>query len=254
MRIEPILLARGAGGKRKARWRAMTGADELALFGCDYAGAIEWLASMLADGEEWIGGTDVPQLDLDDTDRLFEAVYRALFGPTVELRHRCGACGEGYELALTLDDLFPVAEAGPREEARVELPGGTSVRALRTSDLLSAGSDEAALVAGAIIERGSDDEAAIAAAVESLSPSRVETVETVCAQCKRPQVFPFDLSAFLLACCVRERPILLREIHLLARSYGWSFADIISLDRKARHELVRLIITANAARPRGRAA
>jgi hypothetical protein len=210
---------------------------------------------MLVGGDEWVEGEEVRLLCIQDGDRLFESVYRALFGPSVELRHRCSSCREGYELTLALRDLFPLGVASndtsPREEL---LPGGTIVHGLCLGDLLAAGRDAAALLARAVVERGSDDEETIASAVERLSSSRIESVETICPHCERPQSFPFDLTSFLLSCCARERPILLREIHLLARTYGWSFADITTLDRTARHELVRLVISTSSARPKGRAA
>src|SRR5205823_10974903 len=127
MRLEPVLLGEGVDGKRKARWRAMNGAEELALFGCNFAAAVEWIAGMLDGGDEWIDGTQVRNLKLDDADRLFECLYRALFGERIELRHRCAECNESYELTLELDQLFP-AKLSTERTAKFEerLPGGTT--------------------------------------------------------------------------------------------------------------------------------
>lgn len=254
MHIDPLICARGVGGKRRVRWRMMTGADELALFGSDFARAVDWMSEMLVGGDEWIDGSDVPLLNLDDADRLFEAVYRSLFGDTVELRHQCTACREAYELSLRLDDMFSIRDPVLESDDEAQLPGGTVVRALRLSDLLAAGKDEKALIDRAVTVRGSDHHEGITAAIEQLAPSRIENVETTCPHCRRPQTLAFDLCDFLLRCCARERPVLLREIHLLARSYGWSLADITALDRSARHELVRVVMMAREARPKWRAA
>ena len=255
MRLEPVHLGKGADGTRKARWRAVNGAEELALFGCDFPAAVEWISSMLAGGDEWLDGSQVPHLNLDDGDRLFESLYRALFGKKIELRNRCTDCDQSYELTLALGDIFPVeSPTSTAAESEERLPGGSIVRSLRIADLLAAGRNGDELTARAVVERGSDDDDAIQRAVEHLSSSLIETVETQCPHCEQPQEFFFDLSAFLLACCARERPILLREVHLLARTYGWGLADILSLDRKARHELVKIAVSAGVARPTARAA
>jgi ribosomal protein S27AE len=256
MRIPSLLLADGADGKRRARFKPMTGADELSLFGCDFAEAVEWLAGMLVQADGCIAPEDLKSLALEDADLLFEAVYRALFGGDAELRQRCPGCGESYELKLALDNLFPRrdgrrpgAPAGPER-----LPSGTLVRALTLNDLAGGAETPSAMLEQAILERGTDEPGTIESAIERLSSSHVETVETACPNCGQPQSFAFDLSDFLLRCCARERPILLREIHLLARTYQWSFSDIVSLDRAARHEMVKLAVSATPSRSRMRAA
>jgi hypothetical protein len=254
MQIDPLNCMRGVGGKRRARWRMMTGADELALFGSDFAGAVDWLSGMLVGGDEWIDGRDVPLLNLADADRLFEAVYRRLFGPNVELRHRCTDCREAYELSLRLDDLRSIRNPDEPSEDEAKLPGGTVVRALRLADLLTSDTDEKALIERAVSTRGSDDDEDVTVAIERLSPSHIENIETICPHCRQAQILSFDLSDFLLRCCARERPVLLREIHLLARSYGWGLGDITALDRSARHELVRIIMMTREAQPKWRAA
>ena len=48
-----------------------------------------------------------------------------------------------------------------------------------------------------------------------------------------------------------ERRFLLREVHTIARAYGWSFDSIVGLPRSDRHELVGFI---EGERPRAAAA
>jgi hypothetical protein len=233
----------------------MTGADELSLFGCDFGEAIDWLAGMLLPANDCIAPEDLKALALEDADLLFEAIYRALFGGDVEFRQRCPGCSESYELKLALDDLFPRPAGNAKAPTQIErLPGGTLVRALIINDLVAGAETPSALLERAIVEHGTDEPRAIECAVERLSSSHVETVETSCPHCGKLQSFDFDLSDFLLRCCARERPILLREIHLLARTYQWSFSDIVSLDRAARHEMVKLAVSATPSRSRMRAA
>src|SRR5207248_8671248 len=154
-----------------------------------------------------------------------------------------------------LGQLFPAKLSTERTtEFEERLPGGPTVRSLRIVDLLAAGKDGDGLTTRAIVERGADDDEAIERAVERASSSHIEKVDTQCPHCERPQTFFFDLSIFLLSCCARERSILLREVHLLARTYAWGLAEILSLDRKSRHELVRIAVSAGSARPNVRAA
>jgi hypothetical protein len=226
----------------------LTGADELALFGCDYAALIGWIAGALTGEADTLRAEDLPLLPLADGDRLIQALYRALFGDCAELRQPCVACGEPFEMSLPLDALTAsTEEAGTEPERR--LAGGTIIRWLQVGDLLaSKGADP--LIDRVVLARGGDSAAEIEAALESISPSAMETIETACAACHARQAFVFDLGRFFLRCSERERPILVREIHLLARTYGWGLADILSLHRATRHEFVRLAVASAAPRPR----
>ncbi len=255
MRIAPVLFDADTGGRRVARWRPMTGMDELALFGADYPAAVEWMAGMMAGGDDGaVTGTHLFDLTVGQGDRLFEAVYRAFFGVEAEMRQTCSGCGEGYELTIALDDLALARRSDP--PGTIVLPGGTALRAWHLRDLLAvrAGASLADLLERAIEHRGSDDALAIETGVEALMPCAIETIETACPDCAATQIFLFDLSRFLLDCLARERPVLLREVHLLAQTYGWSFSEIMALDRATRHGFVRLATASLPARRRVRSA
>jgi hypothetical protein len=252
MRVPPVQLRTGVSGRCEARWRLLSGTDELALFGCDYAGAIEWIGGRLCGGEHGLEEGDVVFLPLADADRLVEALYRAFFGDRAELRQPCAECGKPFELSLPIEALT-AGSAGAEAETDLRLPGGTVLRGLRVGDLLGS-TGTASLVERVLLVRGSDAPAEIEAALEAISPCAMETVETACPACHAQQAFVFDLGRFFLRCCERERPILLREVHLLTRTYGWSLAEILSLDRATRHEFVRLAAACAAARPRAVAA
>ncbi len=246
MRVAPVQLRTGVSGRCEARWRVLTGADELNLFGCDYAAAIAWLAAALTGEDDTLRAEDVPRLPLADGDRLIEALYRAFFGDRAELRQPCVDCGKPFELSLPLDALTGDDEGGP--DAELSLAGGTVIRGLQVGDLL-ASTATASLIDRVVLARGSEAPAEIEAALETISPAAMETIETACPLCHRQQAFVFDLGRFFLRCAERERPILLREIHLLARTYGWCLSEILSLHRATRHEFVRLA-AACAPRPR----
>lgn len=229
-------------------WRPLTGRDELELGACDYLAAIDWLRNMLAPGTSGLRPDEVGDLGVADVDRLFAGIYRCLFGDHVEMRQSCTDCGKAFELTISLDQLVGEGEPDP---AGIDLPGGTRLSPVTVDQLMRAAADEAmeALINLAIAAQGSDDRAAIIAAFDRLASPALETLETDCPHCSRVQHIAFDLSRFLLACAARERSLLLRETHLLARAYGWSFEEIMGLDRSTRHEFVRLVAGA-AAMPR----
>jgi hypothetical protein len=129
------------------------------------------------------------------------------------------------------------------------MAGGTVIRMLEIGDLLASAAP-AAVIERVVLVPGNDAPADIEAALETLSPAAMETIETACPLCRKQQHFLFDLGRFFLRCLERERPILLREIHLLARTYGWGLSEILSLSRSTRHEFVRLAAACAPARPR----
>ncbi|HYG48568.1 MAG TPA: hypothetical protein VD846_11590 [Allosphingosinicella sp.] len=246
MRPDPVLLDSSAPGRRRAAWRPLTGRDEIELAGCDYLTAVGWLGKMLAGESSDLRPDDLGQLSIADADRLFGAIYRHLFGDRAEMRQTCSGCGEPFELTIALAELEngTAGEAG----ATLDLPGGTRLRQVTVDDLArAAGADPGALADAATVELGSDDRAAIGEAFDRLGSPAIDTLETDCPHCGSGQRIAFDLSRFLLACVARERPLLLREVHLLALSYGWSFAEIMALERSTRHELVRLAGASDAA-------
>lgn len=253
MRPATVLLAAPPSGRTRARFSVLSGADELALYGSNYAEAIAWLGEAMAGGDEAaIGGAEVTALTVGDGDRLFASLYAAIFGDLVELRQSCSACPQSFELAIPLDHLSGAWAPQPLETI---LPGGTRLRAVTLNDLIDiADGADGDLVRRTIAVRGKDDDAALDAAFETLNPASTDTIETNCAHCGARQLIAFDLPRFFLKCAERERGVLLREIHLLARTYGWGLGDILSLTRTQRHELVRQAISVTASDLRVRAA
>jgi hypothetical protein len=244
MRPGDVILGAPVEGRQRVRFRDLSGADELALFGCDYPAAIDWIAGRVAGDSRCIAGEAVARLPIGEGDRLFGALYQSFFGDRIELRQACRACPESFELALALDQLIPPAVEVPAETT---LAGGTRLRPPSIGDLLAAAEGDD-LVATVTLEAGSDDPGRVAEEVARIAPATVETIETTCPHCGAAQAILFDLPRYFLRCAEREREILLREAHLLARTYGWGLQDILGLKRAERHVLVRLATAAVAPR------
>ena len=246
MQIPPIQLRNGVGGKSVARLGRLDGRAELALADASFAGSAEIIADMLADARGAIAPEDLPELRLDDYDRILAALFRSVYGDEAELHVPCRSCGERFEITLPLDAAFPhLAQQQPQvpnEDCRT-LAGGTVLRPLTVADVQGA-DDEVGpdtMLACAVETRGSDTDADVEAALEALCPLASEEIESRCPHCESLATCLFDLGRFLLASLAREKQTLVRELHVVARSYGWSLSEILSLPRDTRQQIVALI-------------
>ena len=140
--------------------------------------------------------------------------------------------------------------AGPDERGTFLLPDGRRIRAPTVGDVEHAvrSVDIAALRHACVLEGDADaDPELLDAALEAAAPALTRDVAATCPHCAAAQPVRFDLANFLVASLARERPFLLREMHLLARAYGWSLAEILSLNRDDRRALARLCEAERAA-------
>jgi hypothetical protein len=66
-------------------------------------------------------------------------------------------------------------------------------------------------------------------------------VDTTCPHCANQQNVRFAVDRYLHRSLTNERRFLLHETHRIARAYGWSHHEIMTLPRRDRQEYVRLI-------------
>lgn len=242
-------LAASPRSTRRPRLRALSGADEFLLDPDDPGAATLLLRRLLADGEA------VDELNVAEYDRLLAAVFDALYDDRVEARTRCGACSETLEISLSLAALAAAPDveielAGPDEGGVFTLPDGRRIRPPTVADLDRAvhAGDVAALRRACVVTGDPDAEPEmLEAALEAAAPALARDVVAICPSCAATQAVRFDLAAFLVASLARERPFLIREMHLLARAYGWSLTEILSLSRVDRRALARLCEAERAA-------
>ena len=239
------------------RLRALNGQDEFLLDPAD-ARAANVLLRRLA-----VAGGDIDALTIADYDRLLAAVFDALYGDRVEARTHCTACAEPLEISLSLTALAGAAPdveielSGPDESGTFLLPDGRRIRppAVRDVERAAGSGDLAALRRACVVEGDADaDPELLDAALEAAAPALTRDVAATCPHCAAAQSVRFDLANFLVASLARERPFLLREMHLLARAYGWSLDEILSLNREDRRALARLCEAERAAVAARRAA
>jgi len=239
-------------GRRWVMLRPLTGRDELAIDpSCPGEGTrlVERLL-MTAPGAA-ADASRVATLTVSERDRLLAAIYQACFGDRVACVASCEGCGERFEFSFLLAALLAHQRQSVSSEARgpdasgfYELPNGARFR-LPTLDDLGAVAGlpperAVALLRQRCVEGEVDREAEpIQEAMAHLAPVLDLDVDTSCPACGRRQGVRFSMEAFLLRALAAERRYLTREVHRLARAYGWSLDDILSLSRDDRRTLVR---------------
>jgi hypothetical protein len=212
-------------GLQEMRFLAQAGGDAARL-----AALARAMGVLAADADPDLAGWEVCLL----------ALRRALSGPRIHAELTCPECGEGNALIFGVDDLPTTAPPVAETVANVPL------RALRLSDL------EAVEAAGgnrleAVLARASDRDAdwarailagpGAARAVEALERSLAGLdiqLATNCTECGADIVSPFDVQGFVMAERAGTARRLLDEVHMIARAYHWSEAEILSLPRDRR--------------------
>lgn len=66
-----------------------------------------------------------------------------------------------------------------------------------------------------------------------------------CVECHAEQRVHFAIDHHLTRALAREERWLLREVHTIARAYGWTLEEILSLPRSGRRTFVKLIYGAS---------
>lgn len=183
-------------------------------------------------------------LPVGERNRLLLAVRSASFGARMDIVSACPACGESVEFDFTppLQD-FERSGAGPHE---VELEGGGRVR-LRLPDSRDLAAvarlDQPELARDLLARRcvlepeGMDPRRAgevLAWAVETLDPLASIAFPVRCPSCDQPWRATLDPVDYLWRELEQRVGALVREVHTLARAYGWTEAQVLDLSPARR--------------------
>jgi hypothetical protein len=182
-------------------------------------------------------------------DSLLFDLRERLFGPELSTLATCPACGERLEARFDIDDVRAAADP-PSEGALLVEAGGhrIAVRPPDTADLLAipdgagAAAARALLLDRCVIEArdaaGSPVDCAalplealpaIAQALAKADPQALIEIELPCEGCGVPFKAIFDIASFLIREIHAWAQQILREVDLLARTYGWSESEILGL-------------------------
>lgn len=234
------LFAKGGGLLRAITMREITAAEELeAATAPDLLGAL------------YIGGTvALDEMTLSERDMAVAALYRALYGETIECHVPCKSCDRKFETQFELADWIATLREGPEVERigpnafrvadvvfRLPLPADLASLAHLPAD------EQAASLRALCVLEGDPVDPQLEAAMMRAGPLLDDDIEATCPHCGYEQTLPFYLEEYLLAALARERAVIVREIHHIASRYRWSRTDIMALPRSVRREHVFLILS-----------
>jgi hypothetical protein len=183
-----------------------------------------------------------------------------VFGDTLECALPCPACHEPLEFQVPLAQLRrTVADDGPElgsiaqdgYEVTFRLPNSRDLRAIENLDdqtqarmtLLERCVILATCVDGSAVAVTDLPEAVSAAVGErmaELDPMAVAELRLDCSECACVWQAPIDPARFLLSEVDAWARRMLHEVHQLARSYGWSEAQIVELSPRRRQYYLEL--------------
>lgn len=226
-------------GTRTLVLRELTGADERAS-----GGDVHLLLAALAAPAGGGSGPDVGRLSVGDRDRVLAALYAELYGDAVVADALCVGCDKKFELRFRLSAM--VAARSPDGSATGTPPavevGGARYRLPVVADLQGGAGDLLARLHLDGPEAPPEAVEAVEAALEAADPALALDLSGTCPECGTTQETPFSIAGFLAAALRRDAAFLRREIHVLARGYGWGLGEILSLTRQERQDFVRLIL------------
>lgn len=238
-----LLLSLPTLGERQFLLKELDGLAELLVEPEDPEVVSRLLGRLLAEpsGAE----VDVAGLLCVWRDRVFAALFEREFGGRVDSQAVCRGCGVefafGFDLASLLrsqDEAAVATGLTVNDVGRLAVGKGW-VRPPTLGDLATYADPDAlaeALCGGTLPHER------VEAVLDEAAPVLTLDLEARCASCDEPQVLRFDVVRYTLESLAAERPLLIRETHLVASRYGWGQDTILSLTRADRRAYAALIL------------
>lgn len=214
--------------------------------------------TMLAAGLPGRPRSELAALPIGGRDRGLLAVRAETLGPVVELVSACPACGDRVEFDFAIADLQVTPGAVPGTTAEIEFAGRSWRFRLPTSvDLagISGITDEKSalhrLAGQCLLPPGPGDGPSgpewSAATLDllqqrmgELDPQAEITLDLLCPACAHHWQENFDIADFFWREIAAQSRQLLQDVDVLARTYGWSEAEILSLSPARRQAYLEL--------------
>jgi hypothetical protein len=190
--------------------------------------------------------------------RLFE-IYEDLFGPLMEAFAECPACGERLEYSLTTHDLKQAASVPGREALKLDsgelslllrLPNSADLAAARECKgpeqarrmlaercVVEAAQDGRPIPAQSLADSVVDE---ISSCLAAADPQAEVLVDVKCLACRQADRIVLAIEQFLWTKIAWLAKRLLREVDALARVYGWSEREILSLSAVRRERYLEM--------------
>jgi hypothetical protein len=220
---------------------------------------------------------DVPaaaltRLSIGQRDALLLALREQLFGPQVTGTARCARCGENLEISFEVADIrapgspFGGGNGDADQTAQLNVVSDgyrATFRLPNSTDLLtvaSAADAQAArqiLLARCVLAMETDSSiprelavgdvpaelvVVIAGAMEAADPQANVQLDLACPACGHGWLQTFDIVTYLWHELDDWAVRTLREVHLLASTYGWSEREILAMTAARRERYLELVL------------
>lgn len=222
-------------------------------------------------GERWLillaaAFPDTPpealaRLPIGQGDAALLALRERTLGSRLVSQVACPACGERLELDFAVGDILVAPPTDQPPAALVLVCGSYQVRfrlpnSLDMTAIAAEGTVEAAgqrLLARCVLEAWCDDRevavavlpeavrAAIAERMACEDPQADVRLALTCPACGHAWPAPFDVGAYFWEELNAWAQRLLREVHILASTYGWREADILALSPMRRRAYLEMV-------------
>jgi hypothetical protein len=230
-----------------AEFRPLNGRDERSVEGAGVLDALALIDRLNVDrpGALVVQGK-AATLASAVRDRALAGIYLQNYGAMIWSSLRCTACGERYDLSLSLPDLLKTySMAMPPPDGMYQTVDGVRFR-------LPTGVDELAVIGlppqaarRELLKRCMlteyVDADTVEAVMEAAAPLLNTELQGTCPECGVVQIMGFDMGTYLLRQLLSDKERLPGEVHTLAMVYGWSHNDILNLTRSERRRYIALI-------------
>jgi len=188
------------------------------------------------------------------------ALRESLFGSRLASLARCPQCGERLELNFEVAAIRAETAASSPEtfvveadgcEVRFRLPNSEDLMAVEAQSDVASGRElllRCCLLDLRLEGRERPVEslpepvvAAILNKMEEADPQANTQLDLICFACHHRWLAAFDIAMFLWAELDDWARRLLREVHLLARAYGWREADILAMSTARRRAYLEML-------------
>ena len=243
----------------------LTGAQILALWDTYGAAAPAVRALGILASCTDLGRDELLALTVGRRNQMLYACRRRTLGASMAAFAHCPHCGEAVEFVMDLDNLHAADVAAPPQEFVCPHADGCyrlDVRPPTVGDLLALAADAAAdvetlrerLLARCVTAAARDGVAvtvaslpvpvshALAAHLAAVDPWAETLLELACPACATRWHAAVDIGEFFWREVTVQAKRLLREVHLLARGYGWREADILALHPRRRQAYLDLLL------------
>jgi len=200
-------------------------------------------------------------LSIGQRDALLLALYGLTFGPQLEAFCECPACDAQLEFSINTAALL-ANNTIPADSALHLEAGGFNIRfRLPTSiDLAASMNLDIAegykmLLRKCVIEASKDNKkiklealpetvtSALAAQMLECDPLAEVQLDLACPACDHRWPMLLDIVSFLWAELDWQAKYLLRQVHILARAYGWRQDDILSMSAWRRQRYLDMVMS-----------